>query len=248
MISRHLLPRFVVSFDVSFVDKACVKAHDKGGQRSARRTCASADKADGTNGRCKIAAFTLIELLLVTAILGLVIAAIAACLGGGLRAWDAAHRFNVVEADAMTALRIFQKDAANAMLIFDVGCKGTEAEVTFPIVGVDPATLGTEQGAEQSRRILAVRYALEQGTLLREVRALTPGEDVPAPPSKEKLVSGLAGLRLDYRGTTAPGPSGGQWASGWASATNLPAAIRLSLDVPGSGAFTRTVVLPVAGP
>ena len=49
--------------------------------------------------------FTLIELLVVTAIVGVVVVVIAACLTGGIRVWDRAQTFLVIESDAVIGLR-----------------------------------------------------------------------------------------------------------------------------------------------
>ena len=77
-------------------------------------------------------AFTLIELLVATSIVVVVAGVIGACLAGGIRTWDAARDFTVVEADALIDLEIMQRDLMNAIRFKGIGFKGSKTRMSFP--------------------------------------------------------------------------------------------------------------------
>ena len=82
--------------------------------------------------------FSLIELLVVTAILGVVIAAIAGSLAGGIKVWDAARNFNEGEAAAALALAELERDLVNSFDFFDLSFSGHKDGMAFPGVVSDP--------------------------------------------------------------------------------------------------------------
>jgi prepilin-type N-terminal cleavage/methylation domain-containing protein len=190
--------------------------------------------------------FTLIELLVVTAILGVLIAAIAACLFGGIRVWETARRFNVVEADAALALRIFQKDLVNTFLFAGIPFKGQAGEVTFPCLSVQAGMRGELEG---SGRIAAARYHLDEARGLLRATQFYEANNEMGRPQEEKLLSGPLELRLQYYAFPQGAESAaGAWQETWDSATNLPGAVRVDLAFADGGRVSRTIVLPIAKP
>jgi len=189
--------------------------------------------------------FTLIELLVVTAIIGLVIAAIGACLAGGIRAWDAARRFNRVESEALLGLRVVERDIANTFLFLGIPFRGGADEVSFPILTTAPVGGG---GSGEVRVLGTVRYRLDRAAeaVMREVSPY--GTDEPEEDgSRERLISGVQDLRWQFYAPPANRGATGTWRDAWDSRTNFPAAVRIELNFSGrdAGRVDRTVVLPV---
>jgi len=189
------------------------------------------------------AGFTLVEMLVVVAALGVIAGAVAACLAAGLRAWDAARAFSRSEARALVAMRLLEHDLQNAFCFRAVAFSGGIERVSFPVPAEDPGTLADGQPL---RRIGAAAYRFDaaRGSLRRKAWAYPAPE--PSDAGAERLAAGLAGMRLQYRGGT-----GAEWADEWVSATNLPSAVRIRLAVADAVApvvMERVVSLPMGQP
>jgi prepilin-type N-terminal cleavage/methylation domain-containing protein len=103
--------------------------------------------------------FTLIELLVVTLLMGLVITAIGACLGGGLRVWDAAQRFGTAESDGLVALETMCRDLRSTFTFAAIPFQCSETELTLAGLVHDPESgrvgLGTiHYRCDGARRVL----------------------------------------------------------------------------------------------
>jgi prepilin-type N-terminal cleavage/methylation domain-containing protein len=180
--------------------------------------------------RGRSTAFTLVELLVVTAILALVVSVIGACLSGGIRAWETAREFGSAEAQAAIGLRILERDIMNSFPFYAVPMTGSREEITFagPVRG----------GETMSERIGTVlyRYDRYRGTLERKTWTF-PGEE---PQAGEIVVPVAASLVFRYR--SAPD---GAWAEAWTDVTNRPFAIEVELgldDSPSGLTITRTII------
>ena len=183
-------------------------------------------------------AFTLIELLVVTAIIGMVVAAIGACLAGGIRAWDAARTFNVVESDAAIAISIMEKDLRNSLHFPQVGFNGSSSTMSFPrLVDAIDGSGG---------RIGTTSYFTVQGRkgLMRKVW-LFPSK-APSDKDAENILPNAAAAGFEFYKSSSEG--GGAWHSEWRESTNYPSMVRMRLSLESSGdriEILRTVVLPV---
>lgn len=182
------------------------------------------------------AAFTLIELLLVTALLGLVIAAVGSSLWAGIRVWEEVRLVGQGESGMRLALESWAQDVANAPLFFDIPVRGDDSEMSLPRVETSndghPAGLQTVAFGFRSREKAFVRSAWPY-----------PGER-PSVPPVEPLASGVSGVRFEYLGLDDDGSGG--WSSSWSNPTNRPAAVRCTLTPEdGASAFPveRTVFL-----
>ena len=83
-------------------------------------------------GEARRGGFTLIEILVVTAIVALVVGVISACLAAGFRVWESARTCNAVESQAMLGLAILEKDLANGFVFQPVEFKGDASRLAFP--------------------------------------------------------------------------------------------------------------------
>jgi len=171
--------------------------------------------------------FTLAELLVVTLILGMVLAIIGACLAGGIRAWDTARTLNKANVEAAVGLRIMEKDFVNSFRFYRIGFVGETKKVSFPgLVGDDdPKQIGMiEYAFDRSSRVLfRTEFSYSDDTL----RAHDP----------ERIIRGLRDMALEYNSRNS-----------WEGTTNFPVKVTIRLSLAENSRvdeFARTVVLPV---
>lgn len=163
--------------------------------------------------------FTLIELLLVTAIVGVVVTAIGACLAGGIRAWEAARQFNTLESQALVGLRIVRRDIMNAVPFYAVPFTGSRREMRFLV----RRPVSTPQGSGLYR--VVYRFDAGDNALRRRVRAF-PGNGTSVGSDGEAIITDVAWLAFaytDHDGATS--------SDTWDNPTNAPARISIELDL-----------------
>lgn len=183
--------------------------------------------------------FSLIELLVVTAILGLVVTAIGACLAGGFRLWDAAQHFGRGESDAYYALHVMSRDLRNTFPCYcDRSFVGTQYKVSFPAM-----VAGTP--GENPDRVGLIEYVYDQRERVLLRRLLS--DSVSAPILEEVATSDVDAFSLSYRERLEDGSIGGERDS----TTNMPFSvdIRLTLGEHDREAMElqRIVILGSAG-
>jgi general secretion pathway protein J len=161
--------------------------------------------------------FTLLELLVVVAVLGLLIIGLTQGLRGGLTLWDAQSRRTGETAELDAAARVlrallsgityspsasFAPGAASSP-----GLKGTADSLSF--VGDLPTGLGTTQRADITLMVGRGRLVLRWTPHRHEVSI------VPAPePTETELVRGVDHLELAYWGSASPDQAAG-WRVQW---------------------------------
>jgi len=201
--------------------------------------------------------FTLIELLIVTAILGLVIGVIAACLGGGIRVWDKTRSVGRVEIEALVALAAIEKDLMNALSLADLPFAGTKTEATFPVLvrsaeygawgrSADALSPSEWRSMTANWQVARVRYFFEsdRGGLVRSV-ALCEGPEKLGEEHSVRIAAGLRGISWEYYGPALDGSLA--WNNEWTKAGGRPEMVRVNLsfnDENGSVKVGRTVTLP----
>ncbi len=190
-------------------------------------------------------AFTLIELLVVTAILGVVVGAVGACLAGGIRVWDVARRFNRHEADAFMGFQVMRRDLAQTLPFEAAPLEGGHDGVQFVAVTPVPDAEGL---AEAVPRLARIRYYLDRDrqAWCRAVAPFAWGGET-APEVVEILVSDVDDVALRY-GAAAEDEAGSMtgWADDWNNPTNLPAVVEAELTAGGS-LMTQWFLVPLAG-
>jgi len=180
--------------------------------------------------------FSLIELLVVTAILGVVIAAIAGSLAGGIKVWDAARNFNEGEAAAALALAELERDLVNSFDFFDLSFSGHKDGMAFPGVVSDP-----EHG---HMAVGLVSFAVDErtGRLLKKVQPYKAGREY-----SEVLADGIEAFEIAYYNMATVQGSGRTWVEAGAVVTGFPARVDIRLALlsgSGAGEMSRTVLLP----
>lgn len=184
-----------------------------------------------------LSGFSLIELLIVTAILGVVIAAIAGSLLGGIRVYDVARSFNQGEGEAALAMEIIQNDLANAFDFFDLSFVGRGDSLVFPTVVEDPNGGG--------RAIAQVSYVVDdrEKILLRKIEPYPDGEE-----HAEALLNRIETLELSYYSLVEGKGSLPVWQSAGEMVTGFPARVDITLSFvsdSGVGEMARTVLVPL---
>ena len=196
----------------------------------------------------KYRGFTLIELLVVIAIMAIVLVTVGASLSAGIKAWDAARSFNAVESEATIGLESFDKDAGNTFLFYGIPFHCEPSAVSFPKF-ISPVTLSGEVSLgeeEKAARIGTVRYYFDPAlkALMRK-QWIFPAPE-PEPERAEKVVAGLEGMNITFRGT-AGASAGADSTAGWNSVSNHPYMVRMELFFGKDEKLVkcgRTVVLP----
>lgn len=182
--------------------------------------------------------FSLIELLIVTLIMGVLLGVVAACLSAGLRVWDEAARSNVRDAAMALALDVAVRDLSSACVFEETGFAGTTRQLRFPALVTQ---FRADGAALRELGVVAYDFDEQRGTLFRRSWAYPDTE--PALVTAERLATGLAEVRFAYEATPLA-PDGGvaQWVDAWENATNLPGRVRLTLQPALAGAASLPVV------
>lgn len=195
------------------------------------------------------AAFSLIELLVVTAIIGVVVAAIGACLAGGIRVWDSARTFNETEAETLVAFRLMRKDLANTFRFPGIPLTGDGEQLEMAGVQVSPPEPGADEALTGRVGAIAYRWDRSGRTWLREWIPFAWDESDLRRTLTEVLVRDVRGVALQY--AAAPEAGGGElrWAEAWSNPTNLPVAVQVELSVGSrrSGRCGQVFLLENAG-
>ena len=114
--------------------------------------------------------FTLVEVLLVTAIFASIGLAVFTCLSNGLKLWGRSQRL-VVEEDAVIFMDRFSTDLRNAFLFSEIPFEGEELHLNFPTMVYTPADRSGSRAQEgYVDEIGAVRYSFDSSgkNILRE--------------------------------------------------------------------------------
>ncbi|NTV28815.1 MAG: prepilin-type N-terminal cleavage/methylation domain-containing protein [Candidatus Omnitrophica bacterium] len=143
--------------------------------------------------------FTLVEVLLVTAIFASIGVAVFTCLSNGLRLWTRTQRL-VVEEDATVLFERLGGDLRNAFLYSRIPFEGDMGQLAFPTVVYTPADRMSSRAREgYVEQVGMVRYFLDSssGRVLRaqaNYSQATRGSGGPA----IVMVNGVKDFRLRY--------------------------------------------------
>lgn len=196
------------------------------------------------------AGFTLLELLVGLALLGLTVAITAAALNTGLLGADVtgkrSARLNQIRA-AQTVLRdrlgTARPVAWSAGTRAVVGFDGESESADF--IAVLPPWPG--QGGPHLVRIARNGDRLTMSTKIHA--GGTQAFDFSGPVERTVLLEGVRSVRFAYYGRTAPRAPAG-WHPTWRSQASLPSLVRLSVAFAGDvgTAWPELVIAPVIGP
>ena len=183
----------------------------------------------------QVRGFTLIEVLVVLAIVAVLGGAIVACVAGGIRVWDAARRFVTNESQALVGFELMQRDIMNMTVYGGYDVEGAARALTFPSVLSDPPVWDTPDLLLNALaydvpgfRVVEYSFSEANGTLSRKVKELLANDEF-GPAQEEVLCSGLSSVRFRYgSGSSAETPA--KWDTSWRNATNLPVGISIELE------------------
>lgn len=174
-------------------------------------------------------AFTLMELLVVLAILALVTTVVGACLATGIKVWSQVQDFNIMHSQAVLGLERFEKDFSNGFPGMAGPFSGGPTDVTFPVAAGFPAAADGTNGLRTRLGTLTYMFDATSGTLYRRAEpfpaSVRPEESARA----ERVASDLLSFGLEYRAAA------GDWTTTWTSVSNFPAALRLTMTLRRDG-------------
>ncbi len=189
-------------------------------------------------------AFTLVELLIVTVIMGVVITAVTSCLIAGVRCWDYARKYGSVESDVMIKLEIVHRDFANAFRIYSIPFDGDARSAAFP------ALVGTAGDESAPPRVGTIKYFYDaqKQTVFRKSWIFPSGE--PLDGDAEIMITGVSDVKFSFYALPGKGEEVGAWQEGWNNLTNFPGAVSMELLFDTGGKrpleIRRTVIVPAA--
>jgi prepilin-type N-terminal cleavage/methylation domain-containing protein len=188
--------------------------------------------------------FTLVELIVVAAIFGVVITAVASCLIAGVRTWDYARKYSGVESEAMLKLETVHRDVANSFRFHAIAFSGGASEVAFPgFVDVDVDGAGEPW-------IGTIKYYFDPMKKALFRKAWVYPESEPLDDKAERILAGVEALVISYYSMPVAGDNGSMWQEGWNNVTNIPGALAMELSFEGDNKqvikMKRTVMIPAA--
>ena len=176
--------------------------------------------------------FTLVEVLLVTAILALAVGALAATLGAGIRALDTARFFQAAECGSLAGLEKMEQDFSRVSPCRTLQFKGRMMSVSFPVA------IGVPESADRTPG--TARYAFDpvEKSIRRQVWSFTALE--PADAGGETVVERAVSCSFSYYKRPQGRSVGGTWLNEWTDGTNLPDGVRLDLQLERNTGILRT--------
>ena len=185
------------------------------------------------------AAFTLIEILIVTLIFAVITSAVVACFAGGLRAWDSVQGFNDMELNVLPGLEILEKDLKNSFDFYDVEFQGDENAMEFAcLVPSDQATDG--------ECIAKIRYAYNERdeSIVRDAWIYSDDDLY----TSDHVVSDVGDMRIEYYYSSGVTGEAGGWDDFRNQGTNFLRGVRIAIDFKGvkkKAEIVRTIMFPV---
>lgn len=186
-------------------------------------------------------AFTLIELLITTALTSVVAVVVAGAFAAGFRVWQRASQLGGNHADALIALEQIQKDVANTVPCRRVTFRGGGDWIESPSIVAVPAL----KGAQDQPGVIRLEFNAAARRLDRVVR-IFPFPD-PEREIRETLVDGVETVKITYGDRGSGGKGALSWAGSWTGPTNPPVAITMTLRVKQGGErfdLSRTIPIP----
>jgi len=167
--------------------------------------------------------FTLVELLVATALTAVVAVVIASAFAAGFQVWKRVGREGMD--NAVIVLEMIQKDLNNTQPCRLVPFKGGSEWVEIPTVISVPVTGGNQDQPG------VVRYEFDSSSHgLQHVTRLLfiPGSESE---KRETLLNDVGSITFSY-GEAADGGTGvGAWESDWAGRTNTPRAVKVEMEL-----------------
>lgn len=166
--------------------------------------------------------FSLLELMVVIAIVGLVAGVVLAAFSGGIRVWESANALTRVEQEAYFGSENVRRDLANTFAFHDLGIAGEQSFVSFP--GLVPAV---DDDGNESFRVGTIKY-LHDNYEKQLYRLAWPYPEQEDNAFREVLASGVEAVFFQYLKPGADVEDG--WTGSWQTPTNFPAAVAVEMS------------------
>jgi prepilin-type N-terminal cleavage/methylation domain-containing protein len=180
--------------------------------------------------------FTLLELLIVTAIVAVASAVVLGGFAAGIRVWERAREFSGPGMKARLAMAMVRQDLSTMISCRAVVFKGGSSWVEFPAV---------VSGGASNLWPGKTRYEFDQGVITRLSRGLDVSGSLPE--TREVMMSGADRVLFLYGDAGGDGHDSISWAHEWESRTNLPVAIKMTVSYPEGKEhheLQQTLILP----
>lgn len=180
--------------------------------------------------------FTLLELLVATAIVAVASVVVLGGFAAGIRVWERARDFSGPRVSARLAVALARKDLCNMTPCRAASFEGSGTWVEFPAV-ITAEGSNTWPGT--------VRYEFSQGIVKRISKVLGGSEG--GKETSEVLLAGVREVSFSYADAGADGRGGVVWGGEWMGRTNLPVAVAMAVrfqEGQEQGEVKQTVLLP----
>lgn len=180
--------------------------------------------------------------MVVVIMLGLVMTVVVAAFGAGVRTWEQARHYDAPLTDAVTGLRILERDIRNSPSFYAINYECSETSLSMPAVFE-----AIEEDGATNRWVGTVRYRFGDGVLLRE--------SWPFPSSDNRdefleiIFSGVKEFRFSYLVALPETPDELIWVPTLEPRPDAPRAVRVQLELDSAGGahtHVHTVHIPNA--
>jgi prepilin-type N-terminal cleavage/methylation domain-containing protein len=192
----------------------------------------------GTGGQ---RGFTLIEVLVSTAIFSVVALAVYSAFAGGVGAWRRAQEFSAAYQTTRLVLEDMARELKNAVTISGTDFVGESRSVSFLTVLHE----ADGPGRPADPRITRVTYEMQRdrATATYALSRRWESEVEGAPPGETELVANpISNLEFQYTSKDEQGRIG-PWRDGWRVSEAVPLGVKITLVV-GDTRFTKLVFIP----
>lgn len=179
-------------------------------------------------------AFSLIEVLVVTGVLGAVGLVIGSALAAGIRVWERAKVVNGPREEADLVVTRFARELMNACPFYALEFEGAPERVAFPAI----LARQDEEGAERETfGEVVYSYNRAKKALIRTVAAYPrePG----AKQASETVLADVVALQLRYLKRARTAGEKWEWLDSWSEQSRFPHGVRLALTIADGTGTTR---------
>lgn len=195
----------------------------------------------------KCRGFTLVELLVVTAILALVALAVVSTFGAGLKVYSRVRGYSVAQSDVLLFLEKLETDLRNTFKFSTIDFTGDGKKVSFAgLAG------GFDAMPRQGLFLAKVSYCFNNktGFLVREQR-IYPGTslETKAGNGNSRPLARIENIILSYC-YFDPNTRKHNWRDSWAAGNGIPSAVKIKVifkDIDKDAELSRTVFVPASG-
>lgn len=185
-------------------------------------------------------AFTLIEVVIATAILSVIVVSIYGAFSVGIKAWHRGSEGGDFQR-TRTALLKLQKELRNSFFFSSAPFKGASSELSFPLV---------MPGDDKDRLCVITYYVKEDEntghkSLVRKESPFTENSEDKEEALEKELFS-VTSMNFKYAYRLGDAAAGLEWRDDWLETqNNLPVAVKVSFKLDHGGEiYNKTIFIP----